>query len=68
MVHLRHQTTQGESVDKPETHLNFVCKYDIKEVHDNYSNPRFSKKVHVQKHPWGWTNVERVAHTSYYKY
>ena len=56
MVHLRPQTPQEQSLAKPETHLliilSLVCKYDIKEVHGNYTNPVFSKKVHGQKRPW----------------
>ena len=56
MVHLRPQTPQEESLAKPETHLliilSLVCKYDMKEVHGNYTHPVFSKKVHGQKRPW----------------
>ena len=54
--HLRPQTPQGESVAKSETHLlivlSLVCKYGIKEIHGNYSNPGFSKKVQGQKQSW----------------
>ena len=31
--------------------LTSVCKYDIKEVHGNWSNLFFKTKVHGQKHP-----------------
>ena len=49
MVYPRPQTSQGESVAKPETLLlSFVI--DINGVRGNYSTPFFKKKVHGQKH------------------
>ena len=55
MVHPQRQTPQGESVAKPETLLlivlSTVCKYDIKEVIGNQSNPFFKKRVYGWKHP-----------------
>ena len=57
-----HQTSQGQSVAKPETsHVEYpswVGRWDIKRSDGTMLNPIFWKKVQGQKHPGRWGIVE----------
>ena len=54
VVHPRPQTPLEESDAKPETLMliipTTVCKYDIKKVHGNQSNPFLKKNVSRRKY------------------